>query len=249
MLRHKLISGEEVEVDESPEILAFIRRVRDLVNDPSASEDALVDVIYGKENRLLDQTIFEHRGAVTKEIVAKPAYLVLTDLLGQKRAMLGTLDVVQSAERYTMTVAEAAEKLGVHESAVRQAIAAGRLSSWKREGRHYLAPTEVENYQVSNRGPTRAPIEIMAGRDKPRKGCSFLVKFPGSEPIASQSWNRIAVFISVGPKARFFELKPQPDGDEEVRQEGFFVRGAFKVAKTDNNAARAGKLFREFEAR
>jgi hypothetical protein len=53
--------------------------------------------------------------------------------------------------RYTMTVPEAARELDITESAVRQAIAAGKLQSIKNGGQHLLDPSWVKLYRVSKR--------------------------------------------------------------------------------------------------
>lgn len=151
---YRTLAGEDISYPKpTGELAAFFARVRDATNDPNVTENDMIELVYGRENPLLDQTIFKDRGAVTKATFANPLYNVMLDLMGQKRVQEGTLDLEAAGALYTMTVAEAATAKGVHESAIRQAIAGHRLTSWKKKGRHMLDPDEVANYQPSNRGP------------------------------------------------------------------------------------------------
>ncbi|KYF76558.1 hypothetical protein BE17_10810 [Sorangium cellulosum] len=52
-----------------------------------------------------------------------------------------------------ITVPEAARRLGVGDSAIRQAIKVGRLRAQKDGGTWYVDPDAVAAYRVSNRGP------------------------------------------------------------------------------------------------
>src|SRR5262249_55672870 len=96
-------------------------------------------------------------------------------------------------------------------------------------------------------------VHIRAANGVPR-GVSFLVKYPGSESIAAGEvaerkltrWQQMAVLACKGTKARFYELEPAPGMNSTVELDGYFVRGAFKLARVENNAARAGRAFEEF---
>lgn len=173
MERHTTISGEVLEYPRpGPELAAFLGRVRTAAEDPRVSEGELVELIYGLENPLLDKTIFKGRGAVTTEVFANPVYHVMLDLLDAKRVQTGTLDPERAAGRYTMTVTEAAEFLGVTSSAVRQAIAAKHLDAWKKGGLHFLDPQTVETYRsrVKRRGPRAAGARGEGGGEGGRAG-------------------------------------------------------------------------------
>lgn len=60
------------------------------------------------------------------------------------------------------------------------------------------------------------------------------------------TFERIAV-ITTGPQsARLFILEPVPGAEEELAFGPFWVRGAFRVAETVNNHARAARLWKDF---
>ncbi len=148
--------GEELRFPEPPpEVSAFLVRLRKFVNDPQVSELDMLNLLYGKENPLLDQTIFETRGAVTVVVFKNPVYHVMLDLLGQKAIQAGTLDPKKAEAAFSMTVPEASAQLGIHQSAVRQAIHAHKLAAIKKGGQYLLEPDSVGAYRVSRRGPQK----------------------------------------------------------------------------------------------
>ena len=258
MERHTLISGETLEYPTpAPEISAFVDRVREMVNDPDAPESAVIDLIYSSENPLLDQTIFPHRGAVTKATIEDPVYHVMLDLLDQKRIQLGRLDLDAVQDRYTMSVTEAAEELGITPGGVRQAIHARRLAAWKKGGRYFLDPALVEAFQVSNRGPSKAqevgePLEVRMGT---APGVSFLLKAPhlledstkeGSVRTGVlRNWRRVAVSAGKGPGRSIFIIEPG-SAQNSIEREDFYVRGKFKIVRRIRGARAAAEAFKGF---
>ena len=260
MERHTLISGETLEYPTpAPEISAFVDRVREMVNDPDAPESAVIDLIYGSDNPILDQTVLPHRGMVTKATIEDPIYHVMLDLLDQKRIQLGRLDLGAVEARFTMSVTQAAEELGITPGAVRQAIHARRLPAWKKGGRYFVDPAQVEAFQVGNRGPrkTQEAGELLEVRVGSAPGLSFMVKGPG--PIEESSregavrtgvlrdWRRVAVSSGKGENRRTFVLEPGEE-DRAIERDGFFVRGKFKIARRVRNPQKAGEVFRTFQA-
>lgn len=158
METYTTLTNETIEYDaQEPSVAAFLARVRSATNDPDVTESALTELIYGSENPILDHTIFPHRGAVTKAVFGNPLYHVMLDLLDQKRVQVGTLDLELAKADYTVTVAEAAEKLGITPGAIRYAIKAQKLSAIKNGGVWLIHPNSVNSYQVSLRGPKRKP--------------------------------------------------------------------------------------------
>lgn len=147
-------------------------------HDPTVTEAALTELIYGKENPLLDQSIFPGRGAVTKITLANPVYHVMLDLLDAKRVQAGTLSKPAAEAAFTMTVSEAAETLGITPGAVRQALDAKRLAGVKRGPSYFLDPRSVATYRdrVVRRGPEAkheleasiVPIDPRSGSGKTR---------------------------------------------------------------------------------
>jgi excisionase family DNA binding protein len=134
-------------------VASFLDNVRDAADDPAVGVDSLIALIYGQSNPLLDRSTFASVGAVTPAVFANPLYHVLLDRLGRKRVQLGLLDLAATEARYTLTPEEAADRIGVSVSAVRQAIERHKLPAWKRGGRIFLDPVSVDSYKVSNRGP------------------------------------------------------------------------------------------------
>jgi excisionase family DNA binding protein len=151
--RYTTTVGEMVEYDATPEEAAFLARVRSAVEDPRVTVGELTDLVYGLDNPVLERGIFPARGAVTKAVFARPIYHVMLDLLDVKRLQHGQLDMAAAARRYSMTIAEAAEQLGVHTSAVRQAVQAHKIAARKQGGSWLLDPASVEAYRVT-RGPS-----------------------------------------------------------------------------------------------
>lgn len=150
---HTTVTGHHIELDATPKVAAFLRRLEEGVDDPKTSERDLIGLAYSNENPFLDHTMFPGRGAVTKEVLDDPAYHVMTDLLFRKRLAEEGTDVARLAARYSMTPAEAAEELGITVGAVRQMIAAKRIPSWMRDGRHYIDPRSLKGLEVGTRGP------------------------------------------------------------------------------------------------
>jgi excisionase family DNA binding protein len=254
MERYTTIAGETIEYETpSHDIAAFLARLFDAAHDPSVTESAMVELIYGSGNPVLRQDIIPGRGVVTKEVFQNPLYQVMTDLLGVKRIQLGTLDPEAARDEYTITVTEAAERLGVHPSAVRQAIAAGRLDAVKRGHQHLIRPHALESFKVARKKSIpRTALRARVGNDE--QG-SFRFRVAGGELEETgrkgrridgvvRSWTKAWV-ISGGASSnyRFFELTPS-DEENEVAWGPFFVKGRFSVAK-ENNARRAHEKWRE----
>ncbi len=259
MERYTTLAGEPIEYERpAPALSGFLARVHDAANDPSVTESELVELVYGRENPLLRQDILPHHGVVTKEVFANPVYHVLLDLLARKRVAQGTLDPERAAGEYSLTVTEAAKRLAVHPSAVRQAIQAHKLDAVKRGGIHLLKPASVDSYRVSRRGPKPAAaapaLEVCLGNDD--RG-SFRLKVLGGElEVMDHGPRRVegivptferAVVISGGKGAyRLFEIEPAGEKNE-IAMGPFHVRGEFKIARKENNSRRASEAWRAFE--
>lgn len=148
-ITHRTVTGHLVEFEAPPKVATFLRRLEDAVAEPKVTERELTGLAYSNENPFLDHTMFPGRGAVTKEVLADPAYRVMTDLLFRKRIVELKIDVSKIEARYSMTPGEAAAELGVTEGAIRQAIAARRIASWYRDGRHYLDPRSLSSLELT----------------------------------------------------------------------------------------------------
>lgn len=260
MEHYTTIAGETLEYPRpGPEVAAFLSRVRAAAEDPRVSEGALVELIYGSENPILDHTIFKGRGAVTLEVFENPVYHVMLDLLSAKRVQLGTLDPERAASRYTMTVSEAAAALEMTPSAVRQAIASKRLAAWKPGNEYLLDPHSVATYRehVKRRGPRAEPALRIRMGSKP--GASFRVKAPVLEEASRTKiegggklieatvprFARAAIAFSGKQMNRMFVLEPASE-ENAFEFDGFEVRGRYRVIEKINGAEEASKRFRAF---
>ncbi len=258
MERYTTIAGEVIEYQTpAPEVARFLARVVDATNDPSVTEAQLTELIYGVENPILAQGILPNHGVVTREVFADPLYHVLTDLLGRKRVQMGTLDPELARDEYTVTITEAAERLGVHPSAVRQAVQAHKLDAIKKGKTWLLKPSSVESYDRSRRASPRggAPPAVVASVGNV-PGMSLRIRVEGGELRETgregkriegeiPTFERIAILS--GDKAkesyRYFELEPA-EVEDELRFGPFFVRGRFAVVRKENNPRKANEAWK-----
>jgi len=256
--QHLCVNGEVIEYPTpSTEVGAFLSRARMACEDPKVTPNELIALIYGRSNPLLNHSLLPGHSMVTKAVFENPVYHVLADLLGRKEIQAGLVDLKKVRSRFTMTVTEAAEKLGVNTSAIRKAIGSRRLDCWKEGGQYFLDPRHVDNFRVDRRGPSPR-LQVAVGG---AKGISLSVKHTGNlsdtskkEGILSGTlathWERVAVLTSASEgeekSQRLFIL--EPGGEENVVELGpLFVRGRFRVASKENNSRLALDAWKEFE--
>lgn len=279
MAQHTTIAGHVIDYDQPRgKLAAFLKRVRDAAADPDVTEAELLVLIYSDENPLLEPfPLGGGRGQVTKAVLERPEYRVLQDLLFRKRVAEQGLDVDQLAARFTLAPSEAAERVGVSVSAIRQAIAQQRLASWLRDGQHFLDPRDVDAFAEATEGKRRGPRAGAAkttrgGAERPpagnalavrlgnADGVSFRLKLPGGEKLPGahkvgpnqhegqiETWERIGVISGGEGEYRFFELVPGAE-ERELARGPFFVRGRFDFAQKVNNSRQAREAFKAFEA-
>lgn len=258
MERYITIVGETIEYETpSRPVAAFLARVVDAAHDPRVSESEMIDLVYGSENPLLRQDVIPGHGLVTRETFANPVYHVMLDLLGRKRVQLGTLDPERARDEYTVTITEAANRLGVHPSAIRQAIHAKRLDAMKRGHLYLIRPSALESFQLSRRGPKPDPaLDVVAGNDD---GRSLRIKVLGGElQVGAREGHRVSgtirAFKVVGVisggagRHRFFLLEPSETSDE-LAFGPFHIRGRFRVAARENNPRAAREAWKKFEGK
>ena len=251
---HVTLEGRELTYPAPTGALAaFLDRVVAMSCDPRVTEDELVELIYGTDNPLLDQSMFKDRGAVTREVFGNPVYHVLLDFLGRKRAQLGTLDMDAAREAATVTVTEAARQLGISTSAVRQAIHAGRLPAVKTGSQWLINPRDVELYKPSARGPAAEPaLRVRFGNVE---GKSLRPKIPGLRVSRAEmgsvhdgeamSFQLAAFAVSDGKANTLYIIEPA-DGEERVTSKPFFVRGNFRVVEKVTDPSEASFRFKHF---
>jgi excisionase family DNA binding protein len=158
--RHETLDGHIIiEKALTPEQRDFLARVRRTAADPTVTVDELTNLVWSEVNPLLVTNLLPGRAMATRETYDNPAFHEMLDWIGRKRVATGDLDLERARARYTMTVPDAAELLGVAESTLRRAVKEHRLAGWKKGGVYYLDPTAVESFRVSTRG-VRAEVRI-----------------------------------------------------------------------------------------
>jgi excisionase family DNA binding protein len=147
------LAGVTLRYAAPPEDVAeFVTRLRADVDNDAVTLRDFIDLLYGRENPVLDQTIFPSRGAVVAETLSNPYWHVMTDLLERKRLALGDLDLDAVAAKYCVPVSAAAKRLGVTPAAVRLAIQDRRLPAMKRGSRYYLSDSGLVRFIVAGHG-------------------------------------------------------------------------------------------------
>lgn len=266
--RYTTILGEVIEYPTpSADVAAFVARATRAAHDPAVTETQLTELVYGRDNPILDQTIFPGRGAVTKAVMANPVYHVLLDLLDAKRIQTRALDPGAANAAFSMTVAEAAAELGISESAVRQAIAAKHLASTKRGNVHLIDPQSIATYRerVVRRGPTpkesatpeqSSPALRVRMGNSPGESLMFKAIGPNSRITTTRvaprivegsvpSFTRAAIKFGGKTGQRMFVLEPSDDENEFALGQ-FFIRGRYRVAEKINNSAEAAERWLTF---
>jgi excisionase family DNA binding protein len=147
-MKHTTIHGEVVEYDASHAEQAYLAEARALAEDPNVELDTLIEFIWSKDNPTLDSTLVPGRGMVTKAVIERPIYRVYNDLFLAKRIQCGLLDVQKTTAKYTLTVAEAAEQVGVVESSIRTACKAGRILAIKDGDSWRIDPDSLSRYRA-----------------------------------------------------------------------------------------------------
>ena len=140
MEKHELLSGRTIEFElDTIEIEGFVANARKQLQNPDVNTTEFMKMVLGPKNPLNTGKKDNRR--------RDPVHLLLLDLFDRKRVMEGELNLDVTKARYTMTVKEAAEKLGMAPSSVRRAISANRLGAWKFKEGLRLLPDHVENYK------------------------------------------------------------------------------------------------------
>jgi excisionase family DNA binding protein len=193
---------------------------------------------------------------------------VLQDLIQRKDLRERGIEVEEIAARFTMTVAEAAERLMVDVSAVSKMIHAGRLPSWVkgREGpgrsrQFYLDPDGLGALgPVGRRGsPPRdmVPLKYRVGQEK---GTVLRLRYAGEQgetveagsegaPVEGEllRWRRVGILHGRHGKLQMSVLEPGPD-QRVIRQGTLAIKGNFITVEKVSNASTAGRAWKAFRA-
>jgi len=273
MEQYRALSGEVIVYERPTGALAvFLARVVDAAHDPDVTESAFTELLYGRDNPLLDQTVFADRGMVTPGTKQQPAFGVMLDLLEQKWVQVGTLEAravlpPKADPAHTMTVDEGGARMSVSPGAVRRLVESGQVvGSGEGDGLR-LDPASVDAWveQHDLDGDTRkwvmvedvevvlAELHILMGR---RGGAVFQVKYPGELDEVTvigdnragtlRRWSSVVVLLADQERCEFHLLRPAARR-EVLALRGFFVRGGFELAQSITDPDMAPAAFEGFE--
>ncbi len=255
-IHYATLAGIEIVLDASEKIVAFLEQVQGLLADRKATESDVITLVYGPENPILARhPLFPERGYVTREALEHPVYPVLADLVARKHVQREKVDVSKLGDRFTLTVAQACERLKVSDTTIRKAIASGRLQTFRRNGNYFLDPANVDALKIGERGSAVSePLEIVAGT---RENLFLHVRTASQgEPFGAgteasaltlQRWRRIGVLSGNSSGLRMFVLEPS-ESEESIKLGKYHVAGKFRIVKKLNNSAAARKAWKEFRA-
>ena len=149
------VNGREIAADFTPEVEEYVRRVKQLAANPAATANDVIALVYSVDNPVMERVGSYGRGVVTARVLTHPAYRVMTDILFRKEVQERGADLQTLADQYSLTVPEAAERFGVHVSAVRQAVDSGRLGAWMKAGEWYIDPRSLATFEFAPGGRNR----------------------------------------------------------------------------------------------
>jgi hypothetical protein len=270
MAQYELITGHTIECEEADaQTRALLARLSAMVADSKATANDMVVLIYSPENPVMDRTFAPGRGVVTPRVLDNPIYRAMSDMLYRKRLAQDGVDVATLAARATLTTGDVAKRLGVQPSAIRQAIASGRLCAWLRDGVNYIDPAELTHFELAPRGRPSSdsvprassdPLEIREGFDEhyvlrvkvPAELRERIVESGNGYSSTSGTlspWRRVLVRVAHRKKnsLRLFVLEPG-DALNEIEAGAFSVRGRFVITEKVNKTRQVEAEWEKREA-
>jgi hypothetical protein len=246
-LTHDCLNGRTIDYEPTPAEAKFLRRIDASVADQKVGDAELRAMIYGPENPVLSQ----HASGltwVTPAAFESPVFAVLLDLLDRKRVATGALDLEKARSRYTMSVAQAADQLGLGESAIRMAVLGRRLPSWMVDGEIRLDPTSVASYKATKRGGAAPKLVVACGS---HDGASLRIRVEGGEVETThkeggvvhgevRKWSGIEVITGAkrAGETTYRYWRIEPGGNPERIELGpLKVAGRFTIAEQKNGKA------------
>ena len=265
------LSGRAVEYPDPPaEVAAHLDRIRAAVENPKATVDDVLALVYGAGNPILDHDYFPGRAMVTAAVVANPVYAVMSDMIGRKEVALGLLDIEKAHAAYTVDVPAAAARIGVTQQAVRSAIDTGRLAALYRNGQWWVRPEAVASFRVSKAGrpktakptpptptavPPEPPIGVL-GRVGKVGGYGLSVRVAGNGPVVQISqpdgthtirlpdgWTAATVKATTPKGVKVFVVEPDT-ATAAIEHHGLHLRGPFKVTRKVSGTDEAAKVWK-----
>jgi hypothetical protein len=131
---------------------AFMKRVATLAVDPNTKPEAVRALVFGPDNPIMASHPTLGGGYPNARTVKNPLYWVCVDLVLRAEARANSVSLETAGKPFTMSIPEAARKLGRYEHAIHNAIENRTLHAWAHDGRSHLLPSEVAAYDVPRRG-------------------------------------------------------------------------------------------------
>lgn len=259
---HTTLSGLEIEYDDPSEAVErFLAQVFALVESDKASANDLVKLVYGPENPIMAKHPFlPDKGWVTREVFDNPLYHVFADLIVQKQVAEAGVDPQSLGKPYTLSVAEAAERLGLSEAAVRKAVQDRRLPAWRHKGDRFykLDPRTLVTFRAGTTGRREvgAPLKFKAGHDPKKKALLRIRTAPVTDKFkespddpesvgTTDVWRRAMVLTGLRGNLRAWWLVPSKESNK-IETGDFFVSGKFEVTMKANNPKAAREAWEAF---
>jgi len=266
---HRTLAGDELDYPEpDDELASFLDRVREAASDPDVAIAAMVELVYGADNPLLDPSspspiALPQRGTATAETWADPAWHVMLDLLEAKRVAVAEITP-------SLLLEEAGELLALTPDAVRKAVLAETLDGEKYGNRWHVTPASVATYRdrVLRRGRWPAtPLRFRCGN---ASGYGMDVKTAvkprfvrrvrkGVTEFELDDFERVLVRLrrqrDDGTKAtRLLVLEADPSVEPfrfrwptTGAAPGFFIEGRYRDVQKVNNSTKALAAWRKLE--
>jgi len=257
-MEYKTVLGEIIKIDQEKvgsDALAFLVRCIQMAHDPEVNENDLIEVAYSEENPILKPGIIKGRGFIDQEALDHPLYPIFADLISLKGKNQGTFNSENALKQYSLTVSEASEFLGISPSAIRQAIKAHKLAAIKKDGQHWIIPASVKSYKVGSRHRKRETPALTVCFGTKKGSGALIPKFVNDIEMVTKndqglkegvvmSFLSAAILTNTQGDKRFFRIVPGPDN--EMKFNGFFIKGKFKIIEKINNPRGADKAFKTF---
>jgi excisionase family DNA binding protein len=148
-LIHECVNGVRIEYPEpSKKMSRFLAMVSGAFEDRTVNYDTMVGLVFGHLNPLLEVSPLG-TPLVTIRAFSDPVFWVMRDMMDRKHLEEMGISPEKISREYTLTVNDAAERLKITSSAVRQLISKRRLPCWVKGGFYHLHPKFVEQYARS----------------------------------------------------------------------------------------------------
>ena len=254
-MRHETLYHEIIDYSHaSQELLAFLKSLFEAYENKAVDEKSLTSLIWSPINPLLRTDLIPGKAFATKETYEEPLFHIMIDLLSRKRMKEGNLDIEAVKAKYSMSVKEAKEVLGVDATTVRKAFHDRKIAGMLVKGKIWLNPDSVKTFRVSNIGlrakkgnelrltighnaksifKVKPEIKVINQRGKGKNLLLDGVLYPFVEA---------AILCGSKEKPRFYRIVSSRQTNA-IKISDFSVTGRFEVTQKINNPQQARATF------